>query len=206
MEVYGLEEKKAIESLKNIAIYIGDNYTFSQQGIRNLRENLRIVLPVIEKQSKEIEHQKEKRANQKKELAILNAKQIEFNKLVNTVNSYKGQFKRQEKEIEEKKKKNKPQPDCAEPIERIEEMVNMRWVNHNYINKKESEQRERKAYIKGINDAHELCNKKWEDKIKAKIEEIDFMIKEINQGNLQKYTVGELLGAKRFLESLLEKE
>lgn len=107
MEVYGLEEKKAIESLKNIAIYIGDNYTFSQQGIRNLRENLRIVLPVIEKQSKEIEHQKEKRANQKKELAILNAKQIEFNKLVNTVNSYKGQFKRQEKEIEELKEKNK---------------------------------------------------------------------------------------------------
>ena len=41
------KEKKAIESLKNIAIYIGDNYTFSQQGIRNLRENLRIVLPVI---------------------------------------------------------------------------------------------------------------------------------------------------------------
>ena len=48
--------------------------------------------------------------------------------------------------------------------------------------------------------------KSVEDKIKAKIEEIDFMIKEINQGHLQKYTVGELLGAKRFLESLLEKE
>lgn len=100
------EEKKATESLKNIAIYIGDNYTFSQQGIRNLRENLRIVLPVIEKQSKEIEHQKEKRANQRQELAILNAKQVEFNKLVNTVNSYKGQFKRQEKEIEELNKEN----------------------------------------------------------------------------------------------------
>lgn len=37
---------------------MGDNYTFSQQGIRNLRENLRIVLPVIETQSKEIEHWK----------------------------------------------------------------------------------------------------------------------------------------------------
>ena len=48
--------------------------------------------------------------------------------------------------------------------------------------------------------------KSVEDKIKVKIEEIDFMIKEINQGHLQKYTVGELLGAKRFLESLLEKE
>ncbi len=54
------EEKQSIESLKNIAIYIGDNYTFSQQGIRNLRENLRIVLPVIEKQSKEIEELKDK--------------------------------------------------------------------------------------------------------------------------------------------------
>ena len=56
------EEKKAVESLKNIAIYIGDNYTFSQQGIRNLRENLRIVLPVIEKQSKEIEELKDTRS------------------------------------------------------------------------------------------------------------------------------------------------
>lgn len=65
---------------------------------------IKIVLNLIEKQSKEIEHQKEKRENQKQELAILNAKQIEFNKLVNTVNSYKGQFKRQQKEIEEFKK------------------------------------------------------------------------------------------------------
>ena len=52
------EEKQSIESLKNIAIYMGDNYTFSQQGIRNLRENLRIVLSAIEKQSKEIEELK----------------------------------------------------------------------------------------------------------------------------------------------------
>ena len=37
----------------------------------------------------------------------------------------------------------------------------------------EAEQKERKAYIKGTNDADELCNKKWEDKIKAKIEEIN---------------------------------
>ena len=57
------EEKQSIESLKNIAIYIGDNYTFSQQGIRNLRENLRIVLPAIEKKSKEIEELKEENEN-----------------------------------------------------------------------------------------------------------------------------------------------
>ena len=67
------------------------------------------VIEIIEKQSKEIEHQIEKRANQRNELAILNAKQVEFNKLVNTVNSYKGQFKRQQKEIEELKEDNKHQ-------------------------------------------------------------------------------------------------
>ena len=65
------------------------------------------LINLIEKQQKEIEHQKEKRENQKKELAILNAKQIEFNKLVNTVNSYKGQFKKQQEQIEELKEKNK---------------------------------------------------------------------------------------------------
>ena len=111
-------------------------------------------------------------------------------------------IEKQSKEIEELKEDRKKYAE--------EYIHNNPWLykqlNENYILRVESEQRERKAYIKGTNDAHELCNKKWEDKIKAKIEEIDFMIKEINQGNLQKYTVGELLGAKRFLESLLEKE
>lgn len=36
--------------------------------------------------------------NQKAELAILNEKQKDFNKLQNTLSSYKGQFRRQEKE------------------------------------------------------------------------------------------------------------
>lgn len=87
------EEKKAIERAKfliNIDTYLE-------------KEMLINLLNLIEKQSKEIEHQIEKRANQRNELAILNAKQIEFNKLVNTVNSYKGQFKNQQKEIEELK-------------------------------------------------------------------------------------------------------
>lgn len=43
-------------------------------------------------------------------------------------------------------------------------------IDGNYISKEESEQKERKAWIKGTNDADELCNKKWEDKIKAMIE------------------------------------
>lgn len=57
------------------------------------------------------------------------------------------------------------------------------------------------VYISGVYDGE----KKVEGKIKAILEEIDFMIKEINQGHLQKYTVGELLSAKRFLQSLLKK-
>ena len=42
----------------------------------------------------------------------------------------------------------------------------------------ESEQKERNAYIKGTNDAHELCNKMWKDKIKAKIEVLEKLQKE----------------------------
>ena len=52
------------------------------------------------------EHQKEKRENQKEELAILNEKQKEMNKLINDVKTYKGQFKRQEKEIKKLQKEN----------------------------------------------------------------------------------------------------
>ena len=100
------EEKEAIEFFeksfkKKIPPYWYDD------TISNIEEKIKVILNLIEKQSKEIEHQKEKRENQKQELAILNAKQVEFNKLVNTVNSYKGQFKRQQKEIEELKEKNK---------------------------------------------------------------------------------------------------
>lgn len=86
------EEREAIESLKNIAIYIEDNYTFSQQGIRNLRENLRIVLPVIEKQSKEIEELK-------KPKYVINCKTNEITKLTNDfVSKDKIKAKMKEKE------------------------------------------------------------------------------------------------------------
>ena len=47
---------------------------------------------------KENEHKTEKIENQKAELAILNEKQKDFNKLQNTLSSYRGQFRRQEKE------------------------------------------------------------------------------------------------------------
>ena len=88
-----------------------------------------ILKRTIEKQQKEIEHQKEKRANQKKELAILNEKQKEFNKLVNIVNSYKGQFKRQQKEIEELKEINKQKYYHVVKSKELEEEINNAWEN-----------------------------------------------------------------------------
>lgn len=44
-------------------------------------------------------------------------------------------YKELKQEIEKEKEKNKTQPDCAESVERTEEMVNMRWVNHRFISK-----------------------------------------------------------------------
>ena len=78
-------------------------------------------------------------------------------------------------------------------------------LNENYILRVESEQKERKAYIKGTNDADELCNKKWEDKIKAKIEEYKKDGKIINQ--TMPYC-GEYINhfEIKALQSLLEKE
>ncbi len=58
----------------------------------------------ITKLQKEIEHQKEKRENQKAELTILNEKQKEMNKLTNTVSSYKGMFKKEQKDNKKKDK------------------------------------------------------------------------------------------------------
>ena len=86
------------------------------------------------------------------------------------------------------------------------------WFCENYISKVESEQRERKAYIKGTNVADELCNKKWKDKIKAKIEEVEIKLKDygadkINIFSGQTYMEKfRLLGALYVLQSFLEEK
>ena len=83
-------------------------------------------------------------------------------------------------------------------------------IDGNYISKEESEQKEKKAYIDGTNVAHELCNKKWEDIIKAKIEPVlkqleRKMQEEYNKyGNSREYQ--DIVDAYNFLQSLLEKE
>ena len=93
-----LEEKKAIERLNAI------DETVEEYDGNILKADIEIIMDLITKLQKEIEHQQEKRENQKAELEILNEKQKDMNKLINDVKTYKGQFKRQEKEIREKNK------------------------------------------------------------------------------------------------------
>ena len=68
------------------------------------KEAIETVLSMLKEKDEEIEYQKEKRNNQKAELAILNEKQKEMNKLINIVSSYKGMFKKQQKEMKKKDK------------------------------------------------------------------------------------------------------
>ena len=67
---------------------------------KDLKIILEHILSDYKRVLKENEHKTEKIENQKAELAILNEKQKDFNKLQNTLSSYKGQFRRQEKENE----------------------------------------------------------------------------------------------------------
>ena len=124
-------------------------------------------------------------------------------------------IEKKSKEIEELKEERKSYAE--------EYIYNNPWLykqlNENYILRVESEQKERKAYIKGTNDAHELCNKKWEDKIKAIIEELEIE-QESNREDL-KIAIDNLLfqnidkignrisinmSVREILQSLLEKE
>ena len=98
-------------------------------------EEIKTVLNLITKLQKEIEHQKEKRENQKVELAILNEKQKEMNKLINDVKSYKGQFKKQEKEIKKLQKENEERDKQLDLI--IEEFYKKMKISTNcYIQRK----------------------------------------------------------------------
>ena len=124
-----IEEQEVIERLK-LDISAGEYSTTKT-------EVLETVLSMLKEKDKEIEHQKEKRNNQKQELAILNEKQKEMNKLINIVSSYKGMFKKQQKEM---KKKDKQIDLMAEYISKIdiEEDVCMKnktnpdWCNEDY--------------------------------------------------------------------------
>lgn len=71
--------------------------------LKELKEIWKNKYMLKEKDAK-IEHLEEKRNNQKQELVILNEKQKEMNKLINTVSSYKGMFKKEQKDNKKKDK------------------------------------------------------------------------------------------------------
>ena len=85
---------------------ICDDNDFDEEAtyLREESYMLETVLSMLKEKDKEIEHQIEKRNNQKQELAILNEKQKEMNKLINTVSSYKGMLKKEQKDNEKKDK------------------------------------------------------------------------------------------------------
>lgn len=109
-----------------------------------------------------------------------------------TINTILNLFEKQSKEIEELKENNKKLTD-EYLIQR--DLINPDFLK-DYISKEEAEQKEKKAYIDGTNVAHELCNKMWKNKIKAKIEELDYN----DIGNFERRCKQEVL------QSLLEKE
>ncbi len=96
-----------IDSIKTDKEYKEENgwHGYYNKEIVELARILENILSDYQIALKENEHKTEKIENQKNELAILNDKQKDFNKLQNTLNSYKGQFRRQEKENKELKEK-----------------------------------------------------------------------------------------------------
>lgn len=117
-----------------------------------------------------------------------------------TINTVLNLIEKQFKEIEELKDKNFKIED-----EKTAEIINLK-----------NEIDTLNGAIENYQEALNLHNKKWEDKIKAKIEEIDKEIKvkrEIAKnpmdrvsGRLLTDSIVELEKAKRVLQSLLEKE
>lgn len=100
------EEKKILKIFKAQVEKEETEYFSVNAYTQLLYDSHKTVLNLITKLQKENEHQTEKINNQKCELAVLNEKQKDMNKLINDVKSYKGQFKRQEKQIRELQKEN----------------------------------------------------------------------------------------------------
>ena len=90
---------KVRKEQKEIIECAGGSCMNCDPDIKALTESIKIVSD-YKRVLKENEHKTEKIEKQKAELAILNNKQKDFNKLQNTLKSYKGQFRRQEKENE----------------------------------------------------------------------------------------------------------
>ena len=101
------EDIKIVENyLANSAINEIESNFFKNGGWETIDleipKSMQHILSDYKRVLKENEHKTEKIENQKNELAILNNKKKDLKKLQNTLNSYRGQFKRQKKEIKEK--------------------------------------------------------------------------------------------------------
>jgi hypothetical protein len=67
------EEKKVIDSLKVISEYAGDNYLAKEH-----RRKLKMLIELVEKQSKEIEELKKEKEKNKKAIDFINDKNNYF--------------------------------------------------------------------------------------------------------------------------------
>lgn len=160
------EEKKAIEQLKK-DMHLSQGAEGFWFEIYCDARDIDTVINLTTKLQKEVEHQKEKRENQKTELAILNEKQKDMNKLINDVKSYKGQFKRQEKQIRELQKENKEKDKYIKHSEEITTEMN-EDINKLLIEIKEKDKQidELVKYIDSNNYVdNEECQFQWDFKI-----------------------------------------
>ena len=158
----------------------------------------KILVNLIEKQSKEIEELSDK-------LAEKICKGVEEEIL----EEYRQTIISKDKEIEELRNEVMEKELMIDGMKEDRRIAVEEIQEQYFVSKEESEQRERKAYIKGTNDTDDLCNKKWEDKIKAKIEEVDKEEKENLKGTKgqDRYAIKQEYMYKRsVLQSLLEKE
>lgn len=211
------EEKKAIEVLNYIKNKTPFIFWYEDKPY-NRKETINTILNLIEKKSKEIEELKEDRKSYAEEYIHNNPW---LYKQLNEVYIFRTESKQKEKQAYNFGYRNgcndtsKFNDKTFIRIDKLKEILGIEETDDEKIlsllqtlvdeNARLEDIEDKKVQIE-YNNVFNKGVKSVEDKIKAKIEEIDFMIKEINQGHLQKYTVGELLGAKRFLESLLEKE
>ena len=72
--MFSNEEKEAIESLTIIKDYAGENYFFSKQGIKKLKQNINILLNLITKQDEKLK--KQSYTNKKLRKKITNYKHL----------------------------------------------------------------------------------------------------------------------------------
>ena len=145
-----------IKSIKTDKEYKEENgwHGYSNKEIVELARILQHILSDYKRVLKENEHKTEKIENQKSELAILNDKQKDFNKLQNTLKSYKGQFIRQEKENEKLKNKEAT-------ARKINELLVQRYSNSISVQKVKDKIEEYKNMLKTCNKAKDI------DRIKA---------------------------------------